>query len=68
MWLALIVIGIVLLVLGWFLPMPYPGKQLLVAGGSICIIVGFLLLILGYVNSASYHDRTPAAAVSTLVE
>lgn len=68
MWLALIVIGIILLVLGWFLPMPYPGKQLLTAFGSILVIVGFVLLILGYVNSASYHDRAPAAAVATLVE
>lgn len=68
MWLALLIIGIILLVLGWFLPMPYPGKQLLVAGGVICVIVALVLLLLGYVGSASYHDHAPAAAVPTLVE
>jgi hypothetical protein len=49
---ALIIVGIILIVVGYVVtPLPSWAKSLLIALGAICLIVGIILFVLPYVTS-----------------
>jgi hypothetical protein len=43
----MIIVGVVLLVLAYVLPMPYPLGELMDVGGWILLVLGVVFLILG---------------------
>jgi len=51
---ALIIVGIILIVLGFLLPVPSWAKSLLYAVGAICLIVGVILLVLPYITGSLF--------------
>lgn len=47
---ALIIVGIILIALGYFLPVPSWAKSLIMAVGVICLIVGIILVVIPYIT------------------
>lgn len=46
----MIVLGVILLLLGYLLPVPFPIDSLLITGGWILVVVGIILFVLGSVG------------------
>jgi len=60
-WLAFIIIGVILIVLGYLVPMPPGLAKALEVIGAILVVVGVILLIMGLVGAGT------AAAMGALL-
>lgn len=65
--LALLIIGIILLVVGWFVPMDARLRTLLKVVGVICLVVGALILILGVVEGTTDIRLESCCTTGTLL-
>jgi hypothetical protein len=65
---ALVLLGIVLLIVGWLAPLPHPGNLICVWAGAACLIVALIVFILAVVGTASTPPDTYHSAPCPCLE
>lgn len=59
-WLALVLVGIILLVIGYWAPLPPPLPVILQIIGWVLFGIGIVLLVLGLVGGSTLYVGMPA--------